>query len=464
MGWRGQKASSLPIIIGAFFLDSHIIIPRIDIILDSRTNSYILPFGPVIFNHQSETLTSGTLKYLSWAIAKKLTSEYVTSTSLALNTRFEASQTKLYSFISKEVNKQIITNKLFNSRLDTIGLSPSELIGKNIWLAKKYNNFLRASYMGVFSYATSGATTYSPARTQIEQFYNTKDRGTTIKYKEYNNGKKRWEFLGQTSFNLKITKSFLDSIGFSPWGKTTSLSTLIGDYYPKFKNDNVNNFKEKAKKIISRFGTDNKKVLIQPIWSTNDPNLGYQTPTTSTSLKNKIFLPNDNSVFEVDLDNPKEADYILEHISHLIGTYGAIFAFREYVDINSDSRYKDIPDRIERMKKYFEENRKVITLVDFEGYQKVESIFSGSSNWEQVLIDGYSTDSSGKTFFDDDVFKNFAEWDEVWVHKMSLSPNPGGSFWTNYFDYIKNGVTGRIDGRPEVMRRILGLNLGGERI
>ena len=59
--------------------------------------------------------------------------------------------------------------------------------------------------------------------------------------------------------------------------------------------------------------------------------------------------------------------------------------------------------------------------------------------------------------FDEDVFKEFDRWDEIWIHKIGLTTSP---FNLLYFNAIKN----ELNDRGDIMRRILSLNLGGSRI
>ena len=106
---------------------------------------------------------------------------------------------------------------------------------------------------------------------------------------------------------------------------------------------------------------------------------------------------------------------------------------------------------------YFNDHQKMITCIDFNGYLKLEEIFSGpSATGEQVQLTGYSTDSEGKTFFDEGNFKDFDKWDNIWIHKIGLTTT---FFNLLYFNAIKNG----LDNQGDIMRRILGLDLGGSR-
>lgn len=103
-------------IIGAFILDSHVYIPRTDITMNTRENSFILPFGPIVSNNQMERITSsaatGTLNSLSYRIAQKIFLEYKSYGKNIKNKidQFDYSQSQLFSLFSKEIDRQIVQN------------------------------------------------------------------------------------------------------------------------------------------------------------------------------------------------------------------------------------------------------------------------------------------------------------------------------------------------------------------
>ncbi len=285
---------------------------------------------------------------------------------------------------------------------------------------------------------------------------------TEIKFEQYNFGTRTYGLIANQDFRLKITQRDLDSVDFRLWG-TTKLSEFSKSQFEKFKNLNVKNFVSFAKKVINRFGTDGK-ILIQPATSSQDPVLGYQHLISARRLRNKQYLPFEKTVFEIDLSKPEEAQYILEHIAYLIGTLDTAFIFREWTDIDND--YNSIVDRKDKLIQYFNDHKNMICAVDFEGFLKIEDIYSGRYSMgaprnEQIFINDYSTDSEGITFYN--ALNSFKSWAEIWIAKMSLGIQAPEAFMTYYWNYIKNGISESGDGRPETMRRILGLGIGGER-
>ncbi|KKN10757.1 hypothetical protein LCGC14_1033410, partial [marine sediment metagenome] len=423
-------------LIGILILDSSIFIPRTDIIIDSRLNSYVLPFGPITLTNPDQMITANNLQSLSWNIASIIAKEYssfITTKDIFMD--FEKSQTNLYNLFSTLSDKQIITDKYFNE-FNTVGKSWIETRAMNIWLSKAIKHQSRS---GLFSVTTTGV---EKLRYQVEDFRASYDYLRDIPFDTYN-------------FKLKLTQSNLDNVNFQSWGKSGLSLGYISQSYQKFKDDNVKNFVTLAKKIISEFGTNGKKVLIQPISSTNDANLGYQHLMTSEHIHdNRKYLPKEPTVFEVDLDNPEEARYVLEHIANIMGTYNIAFTFREWVDIKNDPRYKDIPKRIDRMKQYFVDNTEVITTINFDGYLQNEFIHSGVSPSEQVQLTGYSTDLEGKTFFDR--INDFKKWDEVWLNKF-------GFYATTFSKYYFNEIRYGDSRRAEYIRFVLSLLVGGKR-
>ena len=207
--------------------------------------------------------------------------------------------------------------------------------------------------------------------------------------------------VGGQDFTLRVTQSRLDmvdSITYNTKYEAQS-DSIIGYTYQKLKNRNFKNFVDYSEKIISRFGTDGSKVLIQPLTSTHDSALGYQHYKDSENFRAKNrHLPYEKTVFEVHLNRPIEAKYILEHIANIMSAYDTIFVFRPWTDLDEDPRYRDIPDRAQRMSEYLQDNREGIVALDFEGPIPFKHIFS--EGYECVLLDSYTVDNQGNTFYD----------------------------------------------------------------
>ena len=127
-----------------------------------------------------------------------------------------------------------------------------------------------------------------------------------------------------------------------------------------------------------------------------------------------------------------------------------MFVLRPWIDLDNHPDYKDITDRVEKMDKYFSQNKEGIVALDFEGLVPFENIFSGGANHERVIINNYVTNDQGKTFFDREVQNGFKEWDAVWVYKMGLSKP---SFDLYYFTEIQRQDTYRA----RILRPILNL-------
>ncbi len=417
--------------VGIFLLDSHVIIPRTDIIINSKENSYIFPFGPITFNNPTEIVEANTIGSFSWSLAKKISGEFkIYMNSKTKIDSFISSQTNLYNAFSDLLDEQIIDQRLYNN-FNTPEKTWKERKGMNIWLSRRTKQVARTE---LFSIQSGGL------RNNIDEFRALFDYLTDIPFNVLKAG-------ATTTFSLSLTQPFLENIDYLSWPKD-AIAKLIEDSYQRFKDENIENFFDQTRKIISEFGTDGKKVLIQPIFSTNDPDLGYQHLISAENLAKKRWLPREKTVFEVDLTKPEEAHYVLEHIAHLMATFNIAFVFREWIDLDTDPRYKDIYLRTEKMKKYFEDNQEVITAVDFEGYLRIDEIYSGSSSGEQVLLNGYTTNSEGKTFFDAEVFKTYDEWDKVWKHKMGFFSISFGKF---NFNALMSGTSDQANTLREIL-------------
>jgi len=444
----------LPHLISIFLLDSYIYIPRTDIATNSIINSYLFKYGPVNLESSISITRKGGLSdtSLSWNIAKALSEEY----SLIHGAGYKAdivelfldSQTSLYNLFSKLIEQQadyhFTTFNTPDSLLQEITRDYSSTTwiqrkALNLWLSRKIKNDCR-SPNGLFSYFNI----ISSLRVILEGFWKSGDYLYDFEFPTITG-----------SFRLAVSRINLEGTKFTSWGGSSANiyrnKGLLTQNYNRFKNSNVKNFIKLATKITNRFGTDGK-VLIQPATSTNDKNLGYQHLTTSGRLRYKKYLPQKNTVFEVDLGKPQDAYYVLEHIAHLMATYDMAFIFKEWSDI--DANYGSIEERVKRMKAYFNDHKEIITIIDFDGFLKIEDLFSGYSVNEQIIMDGYITDSEGNTFFDldlRDICNGFNNWDDVWTTLMGLN-NPG-TFSTLYFNEIITGSTLRAI----KMRKLLGI-------
>jgi len=428
-------------------------------------------FGPILLESPL-TITRGkqqglSEKAISWDITKALAEEYSLNYGFGYKADtvklFLESQNELYHKFSELIEKQTIQAKFFNSfntpykKLQDIThlkelIAWEQQIALNTWFGKKLKDFCR-SVRGLFSYRTSSLY----LRNKLENFWKSGDYLNDFEFKRIVTGYKysKTEYLGlQDKFRLSVTTRDLEHVNFISWGDSVSSiqgKGLLPDSYNKFKTSNVNNFVELSTNIIKRFGKDGK-VLIQPATSTNDPRLGYQHLLSKTKLKDKPYLPYEKTVFEVDLGNPQESRYTLKHIAHLMGTYDTVFIFKEWVDINKE--YSSIEDSKQKMKAYFEDHKEIITAVDFDGFLKIEEIFSGYSMSEQIIMNGYITDSEGNTFFDlnlREICSGFNEWGDVWTTIMSLN-NPG-SFLNYYFNEIRAGITPRAQFLSFILKR-----------
>ncbi len=435
---KTEYGFSRPDMVGIFLLDSYIYIPRSDTAINTWKNAYILPIGPIRLSpsQRLQASKSGSslspTSYFSFLMAQRITAEYrIHRESLKQVNIIEDSQTQLYELFSKEFDKQIIQNQYFNT-LNSEVLTRDERNAKNIWLSRRHKNFVRSDFFLMESKINT-------IRLQVEAFRKSYDYLIDLEFTIQRRVAGTFPHLGLANdFRLSVNQHQLDGINFIPLGSKKGGKVRAG-LYNRFENDNVKNFAQLAKDIISKFGTVNKKVLIQPVSSTNDPTLGYQHYLQKVALSDKKYLPSEKTVFEVDLDRPQEAQYILEHIAHIMGTKDTVFVFREWVDI--DTVYRDIPDSPygnPKMEAYFRDHKKMICAVDFDGFLRLEDIYSGLSRRQQVLLDGYSTNSAGKEFFDSEVFSQLTKWDDVWIHKMGFTIFAFNDF---YFNEIKNGYS-----------------------
>ena len=434
--------NALQHLISIFLLDSHIYIPRTDIKINSRTNSYVFGFGPIAYSSEVSfsRVRELTKASISWNLADQLKREYLSTHGggyQGILEEYHRSQTILFNLFGDLIDEQ--TLYLFNNP----DLSSYERSGLITWFSKKVKDYCRR---GIFDYQSTSF------RKEVEDFRASGNYLYDFEFKIQVPGRSYFVHLGlQESFRLSATIRDLESINFRSWGTSTSsiyTKGILSYNYNKLRNQNVANFVQKAKSIIEKFGTDGK-VIIQPATSSNDPTLGYQHLRTA-KLKNTKYLPYETPVFVIDLNNKEESTYILEHIAHVIATKDTAFIFKEWVDIDKD--YAKFENRLDKMREYFNDYKEMITAVDFTGFLRIEDIYSGYSANEQIIINGYLTDSQGRTFFDREVFKEFDNWDEkIWTIKWGL--NPYGTFLTFYFNEIKNGLTPRAD----FMRRILGL-------
>lgn len=375
------------------------------------------------------------------------------------------SQTSLYNLFSQLIEQQTIQANLFNSfntpdsKLQEITCLANQVSWKqrkalNIWFSRLLKDLSRSS-SGLFCYNIHRKTQIPSLRNSLETFWGSSNYLLDLEFKYVKTGSSIIRNLGsQDKFRLSVSMPTLEETNFISWQQRDEYvykKGLIQYNYNNFKSSNRNNFVKLAIKIIERFGTDGK-ILIQPATSTNDPNLGYQHLVTSKRLKALPYLPyEEKTVFEVDLGRIKEARYVLEHIAHLMDTFNMAFIFKEWVDIDKEYNYYD--NRIETMKAYFNDHKEIITAVDFDGFLRIEDIFSGYSRNEQIIMDGYITDSEGNTFFDltlREICKDFKTWDDVWTIIMGLNAHTFGIY---YFNEIRANISPKAQFLYDLLKR-----------
>ncbi|HDZ16651.1 MAG TPA: hypothetical protein ENH75_00070 [archaeon] len=212
------------------------------------------------------------------------------------------------------------------------------------------------------------------------------------------------------------------------WGGTI-------DYKNKLIDTNVQNMIKLLTNLIAEHGSG--KVIILPMINTKDERLGYrhyygyQTDGTA-------WLPNGKSYFEIDLSDPARALSQLIHISYSVQAYDAVFVVKEWVDI--EQKYGNV-------KKYLQQNKKMICAFDYRGFLKKDEIYVGDPFFfgdptarpkAPIIIVDYST-----AFYDDRInFDSYVnQWDSSFINNVGMTAGGSNSDFVRYMNRIRAGTS-----------------------
>lgn len=230
---------------------------------------------------------------------------------------------------------------------------------------------------------------------------------------------------------------FRDS-DFMTWSTIDAFNTKkwkgISDYKNKLIDTNVQNMVKLLTTLIAEHGGG--KVIILPMINTNDERLGYRHYYGNMAEQN-LWLPNGKSYFEIDLSDSERALSQLIHISYSVQAYDAAFVVKEWVDIEQD--YGNV-------KKYLQQNKKMVCAFDYRGFLKKDEIYVGDPTFfgdptqrprAPIIIEDYSTN-----FYDDQImFGSYVNrWKNSFVNHVGMTVG-GRSDFNKYINKIKTGTS-----------------------
>jgi len=402
-----QDVGGLRHLMGAFLLDSHVYLPLTSGIQNSRENSYIFNYGPILIEG-ANLIQARSPKFLSWKIASELANQYHVLNML--KSMFYKSQDNLFKTLEGLIIKKIIDGDYTGDK------------DKNIWLAEKLINQARRD-----SFLLTQRKDRPNLRNQIE-----------TQLLDPSNSFIKLEFSGvsdMSQITLQFSKNqFIDS-DFMTWGYIDE-STIKWNGMTNYKNSlidgNVHNMVKLLTSLISEHGSG--KVIILPAMNTDDALLGYRH-YWGASANNVAWLPK-NSYFEIDLSDAPRALAQLTYISYSMQAYDAAFVVKEWVDI--DAIYGNI-------RNYLEQNKEMICAFDYRGFLKKDEIYVGDPAYvghpttrTPIIIEDYSTN-----FYDDQtVFESYVNrWDHSFITYAGMSVKTKYSDFVTYLDKIRTGTT-----------------------
>ncbi|KKN17113.1 hypothetical protein LCGC14_0969140 [marine sediment metagenome] len=392
-------------LMGVFFLDSHVYLPLASGTRNSRENSYIFDFGPILIE-DANLIQAKTLKTLSWEIATKLANQYQGLDTL--KNLFYKSQNNLFKTVENIITKMIIDFDFTGDK------------DKNIWLVAA--KLIDQARKELFTLQTKT----SNLRRQIEtQLLDTSTSLISLVFKGTSN---------IPLITLKFQKELFVDSNFMTWGyldETTIKWDGMTDYKNKLIDTNVQNMVKLLTNLIAEHGSG--KVIILPAINSEDERLGYRH-YYGYQAKHTTWLPF-NSYFEIDLSDSATALPQLMHISYSMQAHDAAFIVKEWVDIKQN--YGSV-------KKYLQQNKEMICAFDYRGFLKKDEIYVGdptydaSQTWAPVIIEGYSTD-----FYDNRIeFNSYVnQWDSSFINNVGMTTGGRNSDFVRYMNKIRTGTS-----------------------
>ncbi len=381
----------------SLFLDGHICFKmEQDHKFTKREMSYILPMGPVVLT--DVVLTANNHRLISWEIASKTIQMYY-------NTYREKQLEEV--FIEKQLNLINNIEKLIEDFVENDKSIPTEM---KRWLISKL--IIQSRIQFITKHKAIGGL-----RDQFENFLESKDLDLDLIFSTPNPGRPI------NNYHIKV---FLDNFMGSDvisWGSIDrSLKDLARLKLNKVYKENVPNIVRHLVSVIDNI--DGKKVKIFPLYSSTYD--GYKG-----MVSGREFLPS-QGVFEIDLSNPrsnkyKEGIYILTHIAMTMHSYPITYIMKE-----STGTYDD---------------KKIICAFDFQGYIRMENLFSRHSRSSTGRI--FYVDQISNVFIDPNnpgSYINFYDkldyyqdlWDKSWKYHIGLTTGRDSEF-LSYMNTIKAG-------------------------
>ena len=388
---------------GYFFLSSPL---RLDLESSEQTNHYDIefPYGPLVFIDQSITqqLIKGESKIwgtsadqkLSMALGEMFQDHYYKYLKLDKFSDFVDSQTNLFNFLKEKVIREA-NFLLMKGAIVTYGQMTS-IISRA--LTKLRQGIFRAK-------AGEGQS----MRRTIDDFL--KDSHDT-----------RLKLTILDNFYIYITQKELLSVEFSRWGGTRELYSEK-DYYKTilsaYRKQQIKNIVNTLEKIIESGDLGGGKVRLIPIFS--DDGVGYQYEEHKNWLQ--PYIP--RKPLDIDLSNPDNTLYQLEHVAYMMNTFDCVFIMTEAGEtLSAGSGNQKIVD-------------KMILAFNRDGLLRLEDIFSlppvgTHSDYSafQIVVNSYSFGILPYDLFET-LYNNAWAYEFIFSHSTS-----SGWFHNEYMGWI----------------------------
>ena len=351
-------ATTIKHLFGYFFLSSSL---RLDLDSSEQTNYYdfTFPYGPLVFTDPSivqqtiNAISASADRKLSQVLAGMFQDHYYKYLKLDRFSNFVDSQTNLFDFLKEKV-------------------------------VRKANSLLMTGDIVTYSQMTSMV---SRALTKLRRgvFHALAGEGQSIRADIDNFLKKshdaRLKITLLDDFYIYVTQEELLTVEFSRWTGTRDIYEK--DYYltilKAYRKQQIKNIVSTLENIIESNVLGNGKVRLIPIF--NDDGVGYQYREHKNWLQ--PYIP--RKPLDIDLSNPDNSLYQLEHVAYMMNTFDCAFIMTEAdTSLFIESGNKKIID-------------KMILAFNRDGLLRLEDIYSltpvethHNYNAFQIEVNSYS--------------------------------------------------------------------------
>ncbi|KKL98685.1 hypothetical protein LCGC14_1821950 [marine sediment metagenome] len=403
---------------GYFFLSSPL---RLDLDSSEQTNYYDIefPYGPLVFIDPSivqQTIKTESTSYgtsadrrLSQTLAEMFQDHYYKYLKLDRFSNFVDSQTNLFDFLKENVIRKA-NFLLMTGAIVTYGQITSII-----------SRALTKLRQGIFHAKAAGAQSI---RADIDNFLK-KSHDARLKITLLDN------------FYIYITQKELLSVEFSSWGGTRELYTEK-EYYKTilspYRKQQIKNIVNTLEKIIKSDVLGNGKVRLIPIF--NEEGVGYQYK--EYVAQNRAYVP--RRPLDIDLSNPDNTLYQLEHVAYMMNTYDCAFIMTEADEALSDQNAMVVD--------------KMILAFNRDGLLRREDIFSLPAvenvltyNAFQIIVNGYSFGTLPYDLFE-------TLYQDAWAYEFVFSHSTPKSWFKNEYMrwiYLDNAALQALSLPPYVI-------------